>query len=302
MASASPPPPQAVPAEPWRILRWRSRHLAHREQLAKGVALTMLRIPAGSFLMGAAETEADSRDNERPVHRVTLGEFLLAQTPVTQAQWRAVAQWQRPEPDGDEEWPQTLDPDPVGKLQDAERFRRDQRPVVNVSWNEAMAFCQRLRLRTGNNYTLPSEAQWEYACRAGTTTPFHFGETLSSELANYYGTETYGDGPKGEVREQTTDVGTFPPNAWGLYDTHGNVWEWCADHWHPNDEGAPADGRPWLDANEKASESRLLRGGSWDDYPGNCRSANRNHFLPGVADLNVGFRVVCLPQGPSLNP
>ena len=102
--------------------------------------------------MGAAETEADSRDNERPVHRVTLGEFLLAQTPVTQAQWRAVAQWQRPEPDGDEEWPQTLDPDPVGKLQDAERFRGDQRPVVNVSWNEAMAFCQRLRLRTDKNY------------------------------------------------------------------------------------------------------------------------------------------------------
>ena len=302
MASASPPPPQAVPAEPWRILRWRSRHLAHREQLAKGVALTMLRIPAGSFLMGAAETEADSRDNERPVHRVTLGEFLLAQTPVTQAQWRAVAQWQRPEPDGDEEWPQTLDPDPVGKLQDAERFRGDQRPVVNVSWNEAMAFCQRLRLRTGKNYTLPSEAQWEYACRAGTTTPFHFGETISSELANYNGTETYGDGPKGEVREQTTDVGTFPPNAWGLYDTHGNVWEWCADHWHPNYEGAPADGRPWLDANEKASESRLLRGGSWIGVPRYCRSALRLPLRPDNADLGVGFRVVCLPQGPSLNP
>ena len=108
--------------------------------------------PGGEFLMGAAETDADSRDNERPVHRVTLGEFLLAQTPVTQAQWRAVAQWQRPEPDGAEEWPQTLDPDPVGKLQDAERFRGDQRPVVNVSWNEAMAFCQRLRLRTDKNY------------------------------------------------------------------------------------------------------------------------------------------------------
>jgi formylglycine-generating enzyme required for sulfatase activity len=213
-----------------------------------------------------------------------------------------VAQWQRPEPDGAEEWPQTLDPDPVGKLQDAERFRGDQRPVVNVSWNEAMAFCQRLRLRTGKNYTLPSEAQWEYACRAGTTTPFHFGETLSSELANYNGTETYGDGPKGEVREQTTDVGTFPPNAWGLYDTHGNVWEWCADHWHPNYEGAPADGRPWLDANEKASESRLLRGGSWNDFPWDCRSAHRDHFQPDGALSLVGFRVVCLPQGPSLNP
>jgi formylglycine-generating enzyme required for sulfatase activity len=230
MASAS-PPPQAVPAEPWRILRWRSRHQAHREQLAEGEALTMLRMPAGSFLMGAPETEADSRDNERPVHRVTLGEFLMAQTPVTQAQWRAVAHGQRPELDGAEEWPETLDPDPVGKLEDAERFRGDQRPVVNVSWNDAMAFCQRLRLRTGMNYTLPSEAQWEYVCRAGTTTPFHFGQTISSELANYDGAEIYGDGPKGEFRKQRTDVGMFPANAWGLQEMHGNVWEWCADHW-----------------------------------------------------------------------
>jgi formylglycine-generating enzyme required for sulfatase activity len=295
MASAS-PPPQAVPAEPWRILRWRSRHLAHREQLAEGEALTMLRIPAGSFLMGAPETEADSSDNERPVHRVTLAEFLLAQTPVTQAQWRAVAEWQRPELDGAEEWPETLDPDPVMKMAESERLRGDQRPVVNVSWNEAMAFCQRLRLRTGKNYTLPSEAQWEYACRAGTSTPFHCGKTISSELANYNGTETYGDGPKGEVRKQTTDVGIFPPNAWGLRDMHGNVWEWCADHWHANYEGAPGDGRPWLDENVNWGTSRLLRGGSWDNHPRYCRSACRYYFRPDFRDGDLGFRVCCLPQ------
>ena len=295
MASAS-APQQTVPAEPWRILRWRSRHLAHREQLAEEVALTMLRIPAGSFLMGAAETEADSRDNERPVHRVTLGEFLLAQTPVTQAQWRAVAQWQRPEPDGAEEWPQTLDPDPVGKLQDAERFRGDQRPVVNVSWNEAMAFCQRLRLRTGKNYTLPSEAQWEYACRAGTTTPFHFGETISSELANYDGNLAYGEGPKGEYRKQTSDVGMFPANAWGLHDMHGNVWEWCADYWHPNYKEALEDERPWMDVNAKESIFRLLRGGSWCNLPRGCRSASRGLNRPAIRYDGLGFRVCCLPQ------
>jgi formylglycine-generating enzyme required for sulfatase activity len=295
MASAS-TPQQVVPAEPWRILLWRSRHLAHREQLAEEVALTMLRMPAGSFLMGAPETEADSRDNERPVHRVTLAEFLLAQTPITQAQWRAVAQWQRPEPDGAEEWPETLDPDPVMKMAESERLRGDQRPVVNVSWRDALAFCQRLRLRTGKNYTLPSEAQWEYACRAGTSTPFHCGKTISSELANYNGTETYGDGPEGEVRKQTTDVGIFPPNAWGLHDMHGNVWEWCADHWHANYEGTPDDGRPWLDENAKEGEVRLLRGGSWLDRPRLCRSACRGHPRPVFRSGSLGFRVCCLPQ------
>ncbi|MFM9100975.1 MAG: formylglycine-generating enzyme family protein, partial [Cyanobium sp.] len=297
MASAS-PPPQAVPAEPWRILRWRSRHLAHREQLAEGVALTMLRIPAESFLLGAPETEADSRDNERPVHRVTLGEFLMAQTPVTQAQWRAVAGWQRQEHEEAELWPEMLDPDPVAKLENAERFLGPQRPVVNVSWNDAMAFCQRLRLRlrTGKNCTLPSEAQWEYACRAGTTTPFHFGQTISSELANYDGAEIYGDGPKGEFRNQTTDVGIFPANAWGLQDMHGSVWEWCADHWHPNYEGAPEDGRPWLDENAEVDEPRLLRGGSWSGRPRGCRSAFRYSVPPVIRLDNHGFRVCCLPQ------
>ncbi len=295
MASAS-APQQTVPAEPWRILRWRSRHLAHREQLAEGVALTMLRMPAGSFLMGAPESEAHSSDNEWPVHPVTLAEFLLGQTPISQAQWRAVAHWQRPELDGAEEWPETLDPDPVGKLEDAERFLGDQRPVVTVSWRDAMAFCQRLRLRTGKNYTLPSEAQWEYACRAGTSTPFHFGATISSELANYNGTETYGDGSKGELRRQTTDVGMFPANAWGLHDMHGNVWEWCADHWHANYEGAPDDGRPWLDENVNEEKARLLRGGSWFTLPWLCRSAYRGDILPVFRNGDVGFRVCCLPQ------
>jgi formylglycine-generating enzyme required for sulfatase activity len=255
----------------------------------------MLRIPAGSFWMGAPEGEAGSSDEERHVHRVTLGEFLLGQTPVTQAQWRAVAEWERQEHEDDKEWPQELDPDPVAQLEELVRFRGDERPVVNVSWREAMAFCKRLRLRTGKNYTLPSEAQWEYACRAGTTTAFHFGATISTELANYDGSEANGSGSRGEYRKQTTPVRMFPANAWGLHDMHGNVWEWCEDHWHANYEGAPEDGCAWLE--EKSSEdlSRLLRGGSWISFRHGCCSASRGWSDPFVRSNLRGFRVCCLP-------
>lgn len=291
---ASPPIPQpAPPADPWRILRWRTRHLAHREPLAPGVDLLMLRIPAGSFLMGAPEEEEGSRDNERPVHRVELGEFLLGQTPVTQAQWRAVAEWERPETVEPKQWPVQCPPDPVAGLKDPDRFRGDQRPVVNVSWDEAKAFCERLRLRTGKNYTLPSEAQWEYACRAGTTTPFHWGATINADLANYNGTYTYQDGTKGLYRGETTTVASYPANPWGLYDMHGNVREWCQDSWHEDYVKAPNTGSAWVDKN---SFTRLLRGGSWGNNPGNCRSASRYGDFPVFRNDLIGFRVCCLPQ------
>jgi formylglycine-generating enzyme required for sulfatase activity len=173
--------------------------------------------------------------------------------------------------------------------------------VVNVSWRDALDFCQRLRLRSGKNYTLPSEAQWEYACRAGTTTPFYFGETISSELANYDGNYAYEDSPKGEYRKQTSDVEMFPANAWGLHDMHGNVWEWCLDHWHENYDDAPFDGRAWINHDAKDSKAeekqpRLLRGGSWCIPPRNCRSAYRYLFHPFLRSFNLGFRVCCLPQ------
>jgi hypothetical protein len=170
--------------------------------------LTMLHIPAGSFLMGSPPDEEGRFNDEGPQHTVQLDAFFLAHTVVTQAQWRVVAQW-RPQVDEDP-WPLELDPDPVAQLKEAERFRGDQRPVLNVRWAEAMEFCRRLQVRTGKHYTLPSEAQWEYACRAGTTTPFHFGETLTSEVANYNGNATYASGPEGEYRQQTTSVGVFP--------------------------------------------------------------------------------------------
>jgi len=279
------------------------------------LALTLLWIPPGRFWMGSPESEPERRDSEGPQHLVQLQGFFMSQTPITQAQWREVAGWK--EGPG-EQWGRELKLDPSrflikdGKGENKVRLlegesNTDQRPVEQVSWEDAMEFCHRLSLRTGRTYALPSEAQWEYACRAGTTTPFHFGDTISPELANYRGDLAYADGPQGVYRKQTTPVGMFPANAWGLHDMHGNVWEWCLDEWHDSYEGAPTDGRAWLDAaeREKSKESvkiKLLRGGSWYGNPWYCRSACRNHNRPDDALLNVGFRVVCLPQGPSLNP
>jgi formylglycine-generating enzyme required for sulfatase activity len=159
-----------------------------------------------------------------------------------------------------------------------------------------MEFCRRLSQRTGRTYTLPSESQWEYACRAGSTTPFHVGATLTPELANYNGNYVYGNGPKGAYREQTTDVASFPANAWGLHDLHGNVWEWCADHWHDSYDFAPGDDQPWLIPAAAEDALRLLRGGSWDRSPGYCRSAFRAIHHPVIRNGFVGFRVCCLPQ------
>ena len=264
--------------------------------------------------MGSPETEPERRDLEGPQHLVQLQGFFMSQTPITQAQWRQVAGWkERP----GEQWGRELKTNPSrfqsNEGQGEKKVRllegesnTDNRPVEQVSWLDAIEFCHRLSKRTGRAYTLPSEAQWEYACRAGTTTPFHFGDTISPELANYDGNYAYADGPKGIYCDQTTPVGMFPANAWGLHDMHGNVWEWCLDEWHEGYEGAPTDGRAWVDGTEgdkskETKQTRLLRGGSWDYTPRSCRSAYRNHFQPGNAYYGVGFRVVCLPQGPSFN-
>jgi len=149
---------------------------------------------------------------------------------------------------------------------------------------------------------LPSEAQWEYACRAGTSTPFHFGATLTPDLANYAGNYTYCDGPKGVDRQETTKVDSFPANPWGLYEMHGNVWEWCLDQWHGTYQGAPADGSAWLDSDVIKNEHRLLRGGSWNGHPRACRSAYRYPVSPDGFLPRIGFRVCCLPQGRSSLP
>jgi formylglycine-generating enzyme required for sulfatase activity len=236
------------------------------------------------------------------VHRVSLGEFLLGQTPITQAQWRAVAEWERLDHEPVDGWPEYLAADLVSKLTDPERFQGDLRPVVNVSWYDAQAFCQRLALRTGKNYALPSEAQWEYACRAGTTTAFHYGATISTELANYNG-NVYGNGEKGDNRQQTTDVASFPANPWGLHDMHGNVWEWCADYRYDYEDVA-SDGRAWAGSEAEQiinkykinTNSKLLRGGSWYYFPRYCRSAYRDDYHPVNRNNVIGFRVCCLPR------
>jgi formylglycine-generating enzyme required for sulfatase activity len=277
------------------LLTHRSRSQGFREPLVEPISneaastpiLTMLWIPPGRFWMGSPAEEAERRETEEPQHLVQVPGFFLAQTPITQAQWRAVAEWMPLK--GEEATIAKLNPAPS-------YFKGDKHPVEGVSWHDAMEFCRRLSQHTGRHYTLPSEAQWEYACRAGTTKPFHFGETISSELANYDSTVIYGAGSKGEYRRQTTDVGTFPANAWGLYDMHGNVHEWCADYWHPNYDGAPKDGRPWIDENVEEDEMRVMRGGSWSYLPRRCRSASRDLFESGMSGPNRGFRVCCLSQ------
>jgi formylglycine-generating enzyme required for sulfatase activity len=241
-----------------------------------GTPLEMVLIPGGSFVMGAPEGELESTDDERPQHTVVMAQFFMGKYPVTQAQWKAVAAM----PQIDRE----LEPDPS-------QFKGDNRPVELVSWHDAVEFCARLSAVTKRSYRLPSEAEWEYACRSGTTTPFHFGETISSDYANYAASSAYGNGSKGKDRHETTPVGSFNvANRFGLYDMHGNVWEWCADHWHDNYEGAPIDGSAWVKGGN--SDRRVLRGGSWVNVPEHCRSAFRDGSGPGRDLDNGGFRVV----------
>jgi formylglycine-generating enzyme required for sulfatase activity len=237
----------------------------------------MVLIPGGSFLMGSPDDEPENNNTEGPQHEVTVSPFFMGRYPITQAQWQAVAALPQVK--------RELDPEPS-------HFKGPNRPVEQVSWYDAVEFCDRIAQHTQRPYRLPTEAEWEYACRAGTTTPFYFGKTLTTELANYDGNYTYNDGSKGEYRKETTPVDHFGiANAFGLSDMHGNVWEWCQDPWHKNYEGAPADGSAWLTNDDEAD--RILCGGSWDCIPGYCRSAYRGRSDPDSQDDGVGFRVVC---------
>ncbi len=256
--------------------------------------IRMMAIPQGEFWMGSPESEKERYSDESPQHLVKVPAFFMSQTPITQAQWKAVS--------GLPQEGQKLEPDPS-------RFKGDNLPVERVSWYDAREFCARLSRLTGCDYRLPSEAQWEYACRAipnpvvkkpnqkPVYPPFHFGETLTSNLANYRATEIYQQEAKGEYRGKTTLVRSFSPNVFGLYDMHGNVWEWCEDDWHENYEGAPTDGSAWIETDKKAQKisKSVLRGGSWVNYPVNCRSACRS-FYNGRDNRNnlIGFRVLCV--------
>jgi eukaryotic-like serine/threonine-protein kinase len=240
------------------------------------ISLRMVKISPGQFLMGS-EGEEGSFDAESPQHQVKVADFFIGQTLVTQAQWQQIMGNNPSEYKGNE------------KL-----------PVESISWQDANQFCQKLSQQTQRKYRLPTEAEWEYACRARTTTPFHFGNTISSEVANYRAQDwndngkirpgKYGDGKLGEFRNKTTPVGNFPPNSFGLYDLHGNLREWCQDRWHKNYQGAPSDGSAWLSDRD---DSRILRGGSWLDAPNRCRCASRYYKSLNDRSKAIGFRVVC---------
>ncbi|MGK7943012.1 MAG: formylglycine-generating enzyme family protein [Microcystaceae cyanobacterium] len=268
------------------------------QRISDNVTLEMVLIPSGTFMMGAPQDEEDSEDNEKPQHLVSVPSFFMGRYPITQEQWRTLVELEPP-------IAQDLKPNPSDS-------KGNKRPVEQVSWYDAVEFCARLSKFTGKNYRLPSEAEWEYACRGGTTTPFHFGQTISTELANYYGEDSYGIGQKGKYRGETTDVDSFKvANEFGLSGMHGNVWEWCLDPWHDNYEGAPNDGTVWDEENKndnlyqnlldninvltKYDRRRVLRGGSFGTNPRDCRSACRSNDLPDVHYNDLGFRIVCVP-------
>ena len=244
--------------------------LSFTEDLGKGVKLEMIAIPGGTFLMGSPENEVERFSDESPQHEVTVPGFFIGKYQLTQLQYQTI----------------------MGT--NHSYFKGDNRPVEGVCWEDAVKFCQKLNHRTLGNYRLPSEAEWEYACRAGTKTPFHFGDNVTTDLVNYNGNYPYSSAPKGKYREQTTDVGIFPPNAFGLYDMHGNVWEWCEDERHENYINAPTDGSSWQ--SRISLGQKVLRGGCWHDYARYCRSACRLKSPCCSRNYFYGFRVVLSPS------
>ena len=233
--------------ETWEIQRQIKQGKQLREKLNDAVDLEMVLIPPGNFMMGEESLQQ---------HQVNIRySFLMSKYPVTQAQWQVI----------------------MGN--NPSRFKGAKRPVERVSWNQAQEFCQQLSELTNRKYRLPSEAEWEYACRAGTTTPYHFGETLTKDLANY----------NRNVGE-TTPVDKFPANDFGLYDMHGNIWEWGEDAWHSDYKDALSDGSAWVDEDNNL---KVIRCGSWDYNPDDCRSAARLNVNPEDVYDYIGFRVVC---------
>ena len=250
--------------------------------LGGGVTMEMVRIPAGKFDRGSSDAENGRYADEGPVQEVTISEFFLGRTEVTQAQWRAVAALPKVRVE--------LPPDPS-------EFKGDDRPVENISWEQAAEFCDRVSQHAHRFFRLPSESEWEYACRAGTKTPFAFGPTLTNEFANFNGELAYGAGPKGEAATSTTPVGNFKiANGFGLYDMHGNVWEWCFGQYHDTWEGAPIDGSSWLEGGD--NRLRSIRGGAWNSLVIDCRSANRSGIDVYDSHRAIGLRVAMRPGPP----
>lgn len=256
--------PRPVPrATPRRATRTPSQPTS-RETTVPQIELVL--IPAGTFMMGSPASEDYRFYDEGPQHQVTVQSFYMGKYEVTQEQYQAV----------------------MGK--NPSTFKGANLPVDTISWNDAVKFCRKLS-RNGQQYRLPTEAEWEYACRAGTTTPFAFGSSLSSAQANFNGDYPYGEASKGIYLGQTTPVGSFSPNKFGLYDMHGNVSEWCLDVWHRNYNGAPTNGSAWLTGGADTS-TRMIRGGWWNGSSRSCRSAVRLIAEDDTRSSAYGFRVV----------
>ena len=267
--------------------------------------IEMVWIPPGEFMMGSDLTAGELArrcarkddtychvleewfEGEQPRHKVTLTEgFWLGKYEVTNGQYRAFlgATGYDGSSDADDGYLKHF----RGK---SRQPTQDDHPIVCVSWKNAKAFCNWLSEHAGRPFGLPTEAQWEYACRAATTTPFHFGETISREQANCFGDDAYGNTRRGVYRRKTARIGSFAANAWGLHDMHGNVSEWCADWKDCDYYGKSPSQNP---TGPSSGETRVLRGGSLIDSPGLCRSAMRNGIHPSYANYNIGFRVCCV--------
>ena len=233
----------------------------------------MVVVPPGEFMMGSPESEAGRDSDEGPVHRVRIERpFAVGVYELTFAEWDACVSGggcggYRPSDAG---------------------WGRGNRPVIRVSWEDAKAYVRWLSEETGEEYRLLSESEWEYVARAGTRTPFHTGQTISTGQANYDGRYTYGSGRKGRYRGETVEVGSFEANGYGLHDVHGNVWEWVEDCWNGGYREAPADGSAWETGD---CSRRVLRGGSWVDIPWLLRSADRYGLGTGNRSNSIGFRI-----------
>ena len=246
------------------------------EQLSDDITLEMILVPSGEFLMGGPNYEVKKLQDEIPQHSVNVHSFFMSRYPVTQSQWEMVSYLPKLE--------RNLENTPSF-------FKGVNHPVDSVSWYDALEFCARLSVKTGRPYRLPSEAEWEYACRAGTASPFHFGEAIISRLANYNCNIRYSYETQGIFRQKTTSVDTFRIfNSFGLCDMHGNVWEWCADPWHRNYENAPSTHIIWTENADP--DYRVMRGGSWNSLPEFCRSSYRMKGKLEKRGDGIGFRVV----------
>jgi eukaryotic-like serine/threonine-protein kinase len=256
-----------------------SRRGAHARSFVErlgGVTLDLVAVPSGAFLMGSPELESERQPTEGPQHRVSVKSFLIGKFEVTQAQWRAVAMLPKIEID--------ISPEPSG-------FIGDDLPVGIVNWDDIQEFLARLSKATGRRYRLPSEAEWEYACRGGSSEPFAFGPNLTPDVANVDGAVPYGEATAGSTRGEPVAVGSLGlANGFGLYDMHGNALEWCADTWFEDYTGAPTDGSARTNGD---TTRRVIRGGSYKIYAGYCRSASRNGYDHDFRMEHVGFRIAC---------